>query len=72
MFKQLTIGNCYAGAVDAFGYASNILGGGKYKVLWQIEVKREAHKYLRKNHPDTRKFYYDEWFNQYDRSADRS
>ncbi len=63
--EALKVGSTYAGAVDAFGYAVNILGGAKYVLSWQIENKREAHKYLIKNHPDAKRYYYDEWHKQY-------
>ena len=64
----LKIGSTYSGAVDAFGYAANEInkmGGGKYKIEWQIELERQAHVYLKKNYPDTKKYYYDEWHDQY-------
>jgi hypothetical protein len=55
--ESLKIGNYYAGAVDAFGYAANKL---QIEVAWQIENNTQAHKYLRKNHPKTKRYYYDE------------
>lgn len=64
----LTVGSVYAGAVDAFGYAVNKLNELKaadYKLSWQIEIERQAHIYLRKNFPDTKKYYFDEWHKQY-------
>lgn len=63
----LKVGSTYAGAIDAFGYAVNELNkqGSKYDLVWQIELQRKAHLYLKKNHPDTKRYYYDEWHKQY-------
>lgn len=61
--KQLTLGSLYSGAIDAFSYAAKQVGG--YTTLWQIELERQAHIYLQKNYPETKKFYYDEWHQQY-------
>ena len=63
----LTVGSTYAGTIDAFGYAVNKINEGekKLKLLWQIEKERNAHKYLTKNHPDVRRYYFDEYHEQY-------
>jgi DNA (cytosine-5)-methyltransferase 1 len=52
----MTLGSLYSGAIDAFAYAAGIHG---IDVLWQVESKQEAHRYLRKNYPETQKYYYD-------------
>ena len=52
----MTIGSLYSGAIDAFAYAAGIHG---IDVLWQVEAEREAHRYLKKNYPETEKHYYD-------------
>ncbi|MDI3319150.1 DNA cytosine methyltransferase [Pinibacter soli] len=63
----LKVGSIYAGAVDAFGYAVNQLNkpAQKFELSWQIEKERKAQKYLAKHHPNTKRYYYDEWFEQY-------
>lgn len=58
----MTIGSIYSGAIDAFAYAAQIVG---MQCLWQIEIDKRSHVYLRKNYPDTKKFYTDEFTDQY-------
>jgi DNA (cytosine-5)-methyltransferase 1 len=65
---ELTLGSTYSGAIDAFAYAAeklNDLGAARYEVLWQIEKERQAHRYLKQNHPNAKRYYFDEWFEQY-------
>jgi len=56
----LKLGSLYSGAIDAFAYAANVLGGGKYEVCWQVEKRYEAHKYLKQNYPNTKKHFNDD------------
>lgn len=63
----LTVGSIYSGAIDAFGYACNMLNndGCDFELKYQIEIERAAHKYLRKNYQDAKRFYTDEYTEQY-------
>jgi DNA (cytosine-5)-methyltransferase 1 len=54
----MTLGSLYSGTIDAFAHAAEIHG---IQVLWQVEKEKEAHRYLKKNYPETKKYYYDEF-----------
>ncbi len=41
----MTLGSLYAGEIDAFGYAAQMLG---IEVKWQVEKVYAAHSYLKK------------------------
>jgi len=53
----MTMGSLYSGEIDAFAYAAQQVG---IEVKWQVEKRYEAHKYLKKNNPKSKKFFYDD------------
>jgi DNA (cytosine-5)-methyltransferase 1 len=55
--ETMTLGSLYSGEIDAFAYAANKVG---IEVLWQVEKRYEAHKYLKKNNPKTKKYFHDD------------
>lgn len=52
----LKLGSLYSGAIDAFAYAAKIHG---ITICWQVEIKKECHKYLKKNYEESEKHRYD-------------
>lgn len=53
----LNMGSLYSGEIDAFAYAAQLVG---IEVKWQVEKRYEAHKFLKKNYPNTKKHFYDD------------
>lgn len=54
---MITMGSFYSGGIDGFAYAARQVG---IDVPYHVEADRRAHRYLKKNYPDSKIYWYDE------------